>query len=179
VAYVKFTREQDHLLIIPQLQCLLVKVSESECLPTDVDCVCQSKELTRSISECMLANCTMQESLGMCPSSPCLLVDATLTLLPIDTARVQSDLCNLSDDSQTTEVVLYTSIVYSIAVFFVVLRLIGKSLSKRISWDDLAVVGSLMTVTIPLGLVLHSKYTHVRTFISRCSLCASGVQRLR
>jgi hypothetical protein len=179
VAYVKFTLQHGHLLIMPQLQCLLVKISDSDCLPTDVDCVCQSQELTRDIADCMLAHCTMQESLGTCPPLFCLLVDPTLTLPPQDTARVQSDLCNLSDDSQTTQVVLYTTIIYSIAFIFVVLRLVGKTLSKGMSWDDLAVMGSLAIVSIPLGLVLDSKYTHVRPFISRCSLCASGGQRLR
>jgi hypothetical protein len=109
----------------------------------------------------------------------CLLVDATLTLPPKDTARVQSDLCHLSDDSQTTHVVLYTTIIYSVAFFFVVLRLVGKNLSKGISWDDLAVVATLAIVTIPVGLVLDSKYTHIRPSISRCSLCTSGGQRIR
>jgi hypothetical protein len=179
VAYVKLTLQQVHLLIIPQLQCLLSTISDSDCLPTDVDCVCQSQEITRDTADCMLANCTMQESLGMCSLPPCLLVDGTLTLPPKDTARVQSDLCNLSDDSQTTQVVLYSSIIYSIAFIFVVLRLVGKTLSKGISWDDLAVVASLAIVTIPLGLVLDSKYTHIKPFISRCLLCTSGGQRFR
>jgi hypothetical protein len=171
--------QQVHLLIIPQLQCLLVTISGSDCLPTDVDCVCQSQEITRNTADCMLANCTMQESLGMCSLPSCLLVDATLTLPPKDTARVQSDLCHLSDDSQTTHVVLYTTIIYSVAFFFVVLRLVGKYLSKGVSWDDLALVASLAIVTIPVGLVLDSKYTRVRPSISHCSLCTSGEQRFR
>lgn len=74
--------------------------------------------------------------------------------LRAETSRVQSDLCNLSDESKTREVILYTSIVYSIAFFSVVLRIAGKAVSKRLAWDDAMVVAALFLTAIPLGCVL-------------------------
>lgn len=71
-----------------------------------------------------------------------------------DTSRVQRDLCNLSDESKTGEVILYTSIVYSIAFLSVTLRIVGKVVSKRLSWDDAMVVAALLLTAIPLGCVL-------------------------
>ena len=106
-------------------------------------------------------------------------IHLVLTLLLVDTSRVQADLCNLSDKSQRTQVVLYTCIIYSIAVFFVVLRLVGKALSKRLAWDDLAVVVALAIVTIPLGLVVKSKFTLVKPFSDSCLLDTSGLRGFR
>ena len=71
-----------------------------------------------------------------------------------DTSRVQRDLCNLSDESKTGEVILYTSIVYSIAFLSVALRIAGKAVSKRLAWDDAMVVAALLLTAIPLGCVL-------------------------
>lgn len=71
-----------------------------------------------------------------------------------DTSRVQRDLCNLSDESKTGEVVLYTSIVYSIAFLSVALRIAGKAVSQRLAWDDAMVVAALLLTAIPLGCVL-------------------------
>jgi hypothetical protein len=71
-----------------------------------------------------------------------------------DTSRVQRDLCNLSDESKTGEVILYTSIVYSIAFLSVALRITGKAVSKRLAWDDAMVVAALLLTAIPLGCVL-------------------------
>lgn len=82
----------------------------------------------------MLANCTMQDSL--------------------DASRVQADLCNLSDESRTQEVILYSGIVYSIAFLSVVLRIAGKAVAKRLAWDDAMVVAALVLTALPLGCVL-------------------------
>lgn len=71
-----------------------------------------------------------------------------------DTSRVQRDLCDLSDESKTGELILYTSIVYSIAFLSVVLRIAGKAVSKRLAWDDAMVLSALLLTAIPLGCVL-------------------------
>lgn len=60
----------------------------------------------------------------------------------------------MSDESKTQEVILRTSIVYSIAFLSVVLRIAGKVVSQRLSWDDAVVVAALLLSVIPLGCVL-------------------------
>ena len=135
-----------------QLRCLFIVLPPSGCTATDVDCICASDSLEHDIAACLLANCTMQDSLGM----------TTLQIREMtkadgrtqDTSRVQRDLCNLSDESKTREVILYTSIVYSIAFLSVTLRVAGKAVSKRLAWDDAMVVAALLLTAIPLGCVL-------------------------
>lgn len=63
-------------------------------------------------------------------------------------------MCDLSDESKTQEVILYTSIVYSIAFLSVTFRIVGKAVSKRLAWDDAMVVAALLLTVIPLGCVL-------------------------
>lgn len=72
----------------------------------------------------------------------------------LGTARVQSDMCHLRQESKRTEVFLYTGIVYSLAIVFVVLRIAGKAASQRMAWDDLIVVIALCLTAIPVGCVL-------------------------
>ncbi|RMZ71880.1 CFEM domain-containing [Pyrenophora seminiperda CCB06] len=86
------------------------------------------------MSGCLLANCTMQESL--------------------QTARVQADQCSLSGESKRTEVFTYTIIVYSLAVLCVVLRIAGKLVSKRLSLDDYIVVFAILLSGLPVACVL-------------------------
>lgn len=81
-------------------------------------------------------------------------------LLQTGTARVQADLCHLPNESRRQELILYTSIVYSIAFVSVLLRIVGKIVSKRLAWDDCAVVLALLLTAIPVGCVVRSAYTH-------------------
>lgn len=60
-------------------------------------------------------------------------------------------MCDLPDESKTKEVILYTSIVYSIAFFSVALRIVGKLVSRGLSWDDAVVVGALLLAALPLA----------------------------
>lgn len=82
----------------------------------------------------MLANCTMADNLG--------------------TARVQADLCNLTEESKRTKVFLYTGIVYSLAFLSVALRIAGKIVSKRLALDDCIVITAWLLTAVPLGCVL-------------------------
>lgn len=81
-------------------------------------------------------------------------IEQELTNCLQDTSRVQRDLCDLSDESKSQEVILYTSIVYSIALLSVALRIAGKAVSKRLAWDDVMVVAALFLTAIPMGCVL-------------------------
>ncbi|KAF2708615.1 hypothetical protein K504DRAFT_335103, partial [Pleomassaria siparia CBS 279.74] len=116
------------------IQCLFLTVPVSGCTIEDISCQCHNEDLAHSFSACMLANCTMSDSL--------------------DTAIVQADLCNLPNESKTREVVLYTSIVFSTAVIFVILRLAGKVLAKRITPDDYILTAAILLTAVPCGCVL-------------------------
>ncbi|XPS78338.1 hypothetical protein M3J09_010353 [Ascochyta lentis] len=116
------------------LRCLFLELPASGCAPTDVECICSNEPLEYALAACLLANCTMQDSL--------------------ETSRVQADLCNLSNESKTQDVILYTSIVYSIAFLSISLRICGKAVSKRLAWDDAMVVAALLLTVVPLGCVL-------------------------
>ncbi|KAH7128558.1 hypothetical protein B0J11DRAFT_273798 [Dendryphion nanum] len=120
------------------ITCLFLTVPRSGCSFDDIKCQCENDRLKRDLGACMLANCTMADTLG--------------------TAKVQADLCNLPNESRRREIVLYTSIVFSIAVVFVTLRVVGKVLAKRISWDDWILVVSLGLTVIPCGCILAMTY---------------------
>jgi putative Ca2+/H+ antiporter (TMEM165/GDT1 family) len=119
---------------------MLATVPATGCSLDDLNCVCSNEDLTHTLSACMLANCTMADTTG--------------------TARVQADLCDLSQESKRMQVFLYTGIVYSLAFLFVVLRIAGKMVSSRLSLDDIMVVAALLLTAVPLGCVLASKYLH-------------------
>ncbi|OAL47711.1 hypothetical protein IQ07DRAFT_682501 [Pyrenochaeta sp. DS3sAY3a] len=114
--------------------CMLATVPATGCSLDDLNCVCSNEDLAHTLSACMLANCTMADTTG--------------------TARVQADLCDLSQESKRMQVFLYTGIVYSLAFLFVVLRIAGKMVSSRLSLDDIMVVAALLLTAVPLGCVL-------------------------
>ncbi|KAH7072137.1 hypothetical protein BKA63DRAFT_577881 [Paraphoma chrysanthemicola] len=109
-------------------------VPASGCALDDNACVCENVALAQELSACMLTNCTMADSLG--------------------TSRVQADICGFSNESKRMQMFWYTGVVYSLAVLFVALRIAGKVVSKRLSWDDWVVVAALLLTTIPLACVL-------------------------
>jgi hypothetical protein len=113
---------------------MFLKIPSSGCALDDTDCVCNSNDLAQALSGCMLANCTMADTLK--------------------TARVQADICGFSKESKCTQVFLYTGIVSSLAFLFVVLRIAGKFVSERLSWDDWVVVAAFLLTAVPIGCVL-------------------------
>jgi hypothetical protein len=60
-------RRNEYLLTLPQLTCLLITVPASGCSLSDVSCQCSNAELSRASAACLLANCTMAETLGTLP----------------------------------------------------------------------------------------------------------------
>ena len=119
-----------------QIQCMFLAVPASGCTLDDVDCVCNSKELTKTLGDCMLANCTMADAL--------------------DTSRVQADLCNFPKESKRTEVYWCTGAVYVVAIVFVFARFAGKLVSNHLGWDDALVATVLILAAIPTALVSYS-----------------------
>ncbi|KAF2678735.1 hypothetical protein K458DRAFT_376105 [Lentithecium fluviatile CBS 122367] len=116
------------------LTCLFLTVPPTGCEFSDTDCQCKNDELKHTLSACLLANCTMAESL--------------------DTAKVQADICRLADESKSGDVYIYTITTYSIAALFVTLRIIGKVAMKRLAMDDWIIVVALCLTAVPLGCVL-------------------------
>ncbi|KAL6704955.1 hypothetical protein ACN47E_007500 [Coniothyrium glycines] len=116
------------------LTCMFGAVPAGGCTLDDIDCVCSNVGIAQTLAACMLANCTMADTES--------------------TARVQADMCNLSDESRRTEVFLYTVVVFSLAVLFVMLRIGGKYITGRLSWDDVVVVIALLLTIIPFACVL-------------------------
>lgn len=88
------------------------------------------------VGSCMVANCTMQDSL--------------------DTARVQADLCNLPNDSKRRRLLNLTIVVYVVCFTCVVGRTAGKIVSKRVALDDYIVVGTWLLGQVPLACALSS-----------------------
>jgi hypothetical protein len=115
---------------------MFVALPASGCSLTDINCVCTNPELTKSLGACMLANCTMADTL--------------------DTARVQADLCHLPKESKRKDVYWCTGAVYVIAIVFVSARFAGKLVSKGLGWDDALVALVLILSAIPTILVTYS-----------------------
>lgn len=72
----------------------------------------------------------------------------------LNTAKVQKDICHLSNDSKQHDVYVYTITCYTIAAVFVILRVIGRIVTRRAAFDDYIVVTALLLTAVPLGLVL-------------------------
>lgn len=52
-----------------QLSCLATAVLGSPCQLTDISCICADTSLKQTVEICVLASCTMKESLGTCVNS--------------------------------------------------------------------------------------------------------------
>jgi hypothetical protein len=117
-----------------QIQCMILTVPASGCSLDDINCICNNNELAQTLAACMLSNCTMSDTLG--------------------SVKVQSKLCSFSQESKRTEMLMYTSIVYSMAILLVALRLAGKLVAKNLSLDDWVVIAALVLLALPVGCVL-------------------------
>lgn len=115
---------------------MFAAIPDSDCSLDDTECICSDKHLLMHVGGCMVANCTMQESL--------------------DTARVQAVICHLPNDSKSHRIFVLTIIVYAICFVFVAARTAGKVVSKRITMDDYIVVGTFLLAALPVGCALKS-----------------------
>ncbi|EUC43356.1 hypothetical protein COCMIDRAFT_38676 [Bipolaris oryzae ATCC 44560] len=116
------------------LVCMISAISTSHCTLEDINCICGDKDLTMRVGSCMVANCTMQDSLGI--------------------ARVQADVCNLSNDSKRQQLLTLTITVYVVCFICVVGRTAGKIISKRVGLDDYIVVGTWLLGQVPIACAL-------------------------
>ncbi|KAF9694409.1 hypothetical protein EKO04_007689 [Ascochyta lentis] len=109
------------------LTCLLETVPAAGCSILDTECQCKSQELAYSTAACILANCTMADSLG--------------------TAKVQADLCNLPHESKTSILLASLTTVYTTVCLFVALRFATRVLTKRVRADDWFILAALLLAT--------------------------------
>lgn len=116
---------------------MVLVVPTTNCSLDDINCICHDKQLLDSAGDCLIANCTMQETL--------------------DTSRVQAALCNLPNDSRRHEILITTITVYLVALVFAVARTAGKIVSKRLGLDDAMVIVSVVLTIMPLGCALASE----------------------
>ncbi|KAH7088530.1 hypothetical protein FB567DRAFT_341088 [Paraphoma chrysanthemicola] len=142
LSYVKaealqFTRETTTLGLndVPQcgITCIGNALPAFSCSLSDVSCLCTNDGLKHALADCMLANCTMYDTLN--------------------TLRVQKSICNLSDEGRK-DLFSVMLIVYCLVILCIALRLVGKSLGKGCSTDDYVAVGTLFLMAVPMALIL-------------------------
>ena len=104
----------------------------------DTKCQCGSEALAYSTAACILANCTMSDSLG--------------------TAKVQAQLCNVSHESKSGVLFVSMTIVFTIVCLFVGLRFAARCLTKRVRVDDWLILAALAFMTATYISALESEY---------------------
>lgn len=75
----------------------------------------------------------------------------------IGTARVNAELCMLSDESQRSSIIAYTIAVYAVALTLVALRVAGKIVSTGVAWNDAPIVAAVLLAAVPIASVLASE----------------------
>ncbi|KAF4810481.1 Satratoxin biosynthesis SC1 cluster protein 4 [Colletotrichum tropicale] len=116
------------------LNCLVQSITGSGCDLTNTTCSCASSQLGQLAASCLIANCTMQDSL--------------------DLAKLQARQCNLPHESQTTKMLAILITVYVTALIAIGLRLIAKSFAKIWSTDDALIVAAIVIAIAPFSLVI-------------------------
>jgi hypothetical protein len=114
------------------LTCLAAKLP-AHCEAGDTQCLCESQRLAVEMSACMQANCTMADGLVV--------------------AKVQAALCQFPHPNKSKEGTAALSILFTFAVFVVVLRLVSRLATGEFFADDYLIVLALVSgVTFGDGL---------------------------
>ncbi|KAF6794929.1 integral membrane protein (CFEM domain-containing protein) [Colletotrichum sojae] len=116
------------------LNCLVQGITQVGCGLTNTTCSCASTDLGQVVGGCLIANCTMQDSL--------------------DIAKLQANQCSLPHESVTDKVLGILVAVYVIALIAVGLRLLAKSFAKTWSTDDALIVGAIVIAIAPFSFVI-------------------------
>jgi len=106
----------------------------------------------------MLANCTMTDAVGM-DSNTLAHNRKTRTdgIKLLAFAQVEKELCDLSEHSRSTELLIFTGSSYVVVVVCVALRLVAKVSTKKAKLDDWVIVSAVLLSAISIGCVLKSK----------------------
>ncbi|OHF01677.1 CFEM domain-containing protein [Colletotrichum orchidophilum] len=116
------------------LNCLIQGITGVGCDLTNTTCSCASTGLGQIVGPCLVANCTMQDSL--------------------DIAKLQQGQCNLPHESDTGKILAILITVYVTAVTAIVLRLIAKNLAKTWSLDDALIIAAIVIAIAPVSAIL-------------------------
>ncbi|OBR11684.1 CFEM domain-containing protein [Colletotrichum higginsianum IMI 349063] len=116
------------------LNCLIQGIQGVGCDLTNTTCSCASTGLGQLVAPCLLANCTMQDSL--------------------DLAKLQATQCNLPHESQTAKVLAILIAVYTVAALAVGLRLLAKNLAKTWNLDDVLIISALVIAIAPVTFII-------------------------
>ncbi|PVI03421.1 hypothetical protein DM02DRAFT_485897, partial [Periconia macrospinosa] len=120
------------------LQCTVTNIPESNCALTDIECVCQDKGFAQAVALCMLEKCNMRD------------IERSV--------KVQASICHLSSESRRHQTAMYLALAEAFATAFIILRIAGKYVSKRLGKDDLLLVVTYLLSFVTLGttiMILH------------------------
>ncbi|KAF9877083.1 hypothetical protein CkaCkLH20_05349 [Colletotrichum karsti] len=116
------------------INCLVQSITGSGCDITNTTCSCASSQLGQLAASCLIANCTMQDSL--------------------DLAKLQASQCNLPHESETTKLLAILITVYVTALIAIGLRLVAKSYARIWSIDDALIVSAIVIAVGPFSFVI-------------------------
>ncbi|KAK2010439.1 CFEM domain-containing protein [Colletotrichum eremochloae] len=116
------------------LSCLIQGIQGVGCDLTNTTCSCKSTGLGQLVAPCLLANCTMQDTL--------------------DLAKLQARECNLPHESQTAKVLATLITVYVIALAALGLRLVAKTMAKMWHLDDVLIISAMALTIVPVILII-------------------------
>ncbi|KAF3761966.1 hypothetical protein M406DRAFT_221657, partial [Cryphonectria parasitica EP155] len=121
--------------------CLLEGLSQSSCSLTDVACQCESAVLANTALDCLMANCTMQESL--------------------EVSRYEASECNYSHTSRSEQVVVIMSALWSVSALFVLLRVVSKTMSRTFHTEDYIIISAIVLAAVVYALAGLGLGSHV------------------
>ncbi|PSR99117.1 hypothetical protein BD289DRAFT_361467 [Coniella lustricola] len=116
------------------LACLGQGLEVSGCGLMNVTCQCGSTAQTGAVSKCLLANCTMQDSLGAFPSS--------------------TEQCDFPHESRSAAIIISMSVLWAGGMMAVALRVVSKCSTQTFCGEDYAIISVILLSTVPMGCVL-------------------------
>ncbi|KAK0378299.1 CFEM domain-containing protein [Colletotrichum limetticola] len=137
------------------LNCLVQGIAGVGCDLTNTTCSCASTGLGQLVGPCLIANCTMQDSLGEYFQSRDDGAEKMGRLMrQPDVAKLQQTQCNLPHESDTGKILAILITVYVTAVVAIVLRLLAKNMAKTWSLDDALIIAAIVIAIAPVSAIL-------------------------
>lgn len=77
------------------------------------------------------------------------------------TARVNAELCLLSDESQRSNLIEHTIAVFVITIGLVALRIAGKIVSTGVAWNDAPILTATLLAALSVACILASELSSI------------------
>ncbi|KAJ0119617.1 hypothetical protein J7T55_013820 [Diaporthe amygdali] len=119
----------------PHLRCLFEAIPGSGCSEADTSCQCANTNLQDKTSMCLVANCTMQETLDM--------------------ARLTAATCGFSNESQSTRIIIAVSFFFGGTAVFVMLRTLSKLMTRTLYAEDHIITAAVTLAMAPFVCVIY------------------------